>query len=40
MAARTLHINMLARQRKMCRAMIEFGFFPVALVMTVSAFDP
>lgn len=31
---------MLARQRKTCRAMVEFCLFPVALVVTVGAFGP
>jgi len=31
---------MLARQGKPCRAMVELGFFPVALAMTVGAFGP
>ena len=35
---RTLHINVLANQCETCRCMVEFGLFPVALVMTVGAF--
>lgn len=31
---------MLARQGKTCRAMVELGFFPIALVMTVGALGP